>query len=181
MTRAELCCHTCQKQNYWPLIPLSDFKKTLKGTWAIRGICSVSNPNGRNSDFLSWTTVRSIRNICHTAAYQKKKKKKNPLQYKSSSSAGARVQFPQHDSIVPLHSEGDESGWGGACGLLVRDGISVTVLVISCWITREALQRRDQDLGLSQSSVPFLLRNTTLEPKERKDCWLLESNISHYL
>lgn len=67
-----------------------------KGTWAIRGICSVSNPNGRNSDFLGQTTVRFIRNICHTVTYIKKRK---PFQRKSISSTGARVPFP---NMTPL-------------------------------------------------------------------------------
>lgn len=45
-------------------------------------------------------------------------------------------------------------------------------------IAEEALQRRDQDLVLSKCTVPVPLENTALDPKERKACWLVSSNIS---
>lgn len=61
-------CYTCQNKNNRLLIPLSGFKnqKECFSSPPIWGICSVLITNVINSDFLSRTSVTSIRNICNT-------------------------------------------------------------------------------------------------------------------
>lgn len=152
-------CYTCQNKNNRPLIPLSHFKnqKECFSSPPVWGICSVLNPNVINSDFLSRTSVISIRNICNTVISihkSKKEKKAFPVEEHEHSSAGASVQFSNTELHRAFAFRASQIR-GFACGKSVRGGISVTVMVIHARSLRR-LCREGMRIWFSVK-VPFKL------------------------
>lgn len=106
-------------------------------------------------------SVEPLSDPSETSATQqrikKKKKRKTRCSTRALAAQGPGFSFPTwlHRAFTfwGWRIGGGGEGGGVACGLSVRDGISVTVLVTSCWITQEALQRRDQDLKSEFCSI----------------------------